>query len=54
MATTSLGLHYYIKDGHRDTVLSKLKGVIDLCTVSVWCSQVDGVGSVWHGIWTET
>jgi quinol monooxygenase YgiN len=31
MATTSLGLHYYIKDGHRDTVLSKLKGVIDLC-----------------------
>jgi quinol monooxygenase YgiN len=31
MATTSLGLHYYIKDGHRNTVLSKLKGVIDLC-----------------------
>ena len=31
MATTSLGIHYYIKDGHRDTVLSKLKGVIDLC-----------------------
>jgi quinol monooxygenase YgiN len=31
MATTSLGLHYYIKDGHRDTVLSKLKGIIDLC-----------------------
>jgi quinol monooxygenase YgiN len=31
MATTSLGLHYYIKDGHRDTVLSKLKAVIDLC-----------------------
>jgi hypothetical protein len=31
MATTSLGTHYYIKDGHRDTVLSKLKGVIDLC-----------------------
>src|SRR5580700_5411060 len=31
MATTSLGLRYYIKDGHRDTVLSKLKGVIDLC-----------------------
>ncbi len=25
MATTSLGLHYYIKDGHRNTVL------IDLC-----------------------
>lgn len=32
MAKTSLGLHYYVKDGHRDTVLSKLKGVIDLCT----------------------
>jgi len=31
MATTSLGLHYYIKDGHRNTVLSKLKGEIDLC-----------------------
>jgi hypothetical protein len=31
MATTSLGIRYYIKDGHRDTVLSKLKGVIDLC-----------------------
>jgi len=31
MATTSLGLHYYIKDGHRDTVLSKLKAVVDLC-----------------------
>ena len=31
MATTSLGLHYYIKDGRRDTVLSKLKAVIDLC-----------------------
>jgi quinol monooxygenase YgiN len=31
MATTSLGLHYYVKGGHRDTVLSKLKGVIDLC-----------------------
>lgn len=31
MATTSLGLRYYIKDRHRDTVLSKLKGVIDLC-----------------------
>ena len=31
MAKTSLGLHYYIKDGHRDTVLSKLKGVIYLC-----------------------
>src|ERR1700747_1419364 len=31
MATTSLGIHYYIKDGHRNTVLSKLKGVIDLC-----------------------
>jgi quinol monooxygenase YgiN len=31
MVTTSLGLHYYIKDGHRDTVLSKLKGVIDHC-----------------------
>jgi quinol monooxygenase YgiN len=30
MATTSLGIHYYIKDRHRDTVLSKLKGVIDL------------------------
>jgi quinol monooxygenase YgiN len=32
MATISLGLHYYIKDGHRDTVLSKLKAVVDLCT----------------------
>ena len=32
MATTSLGIHYFIKDGHRDTVLSKLKGVIELCT----------------------
>jgi quinol monooxygenase YgiN len=32
MATTSLGLRYYIKDGHRDTVLSKLKAVVDLCT----------------------
>ena len=31
MATTSLGIHYYIKDGHRDTVLSRRKGVIDLC-----------------------
>jgi quinol monooxygenase YgiN len=31
VATTSLGIHYYIKDGHRDIVLSKLKGVIDLC-----------------------
>jgi quinol monooxygenase YgiN len=31
MATTSLGIHYYIKDGHRGTVLSKLKGVINLC-----------------------
>ena len=31
MSTTSLGIHYYIKDGHRDTVLSKLKGVIDHC-----------------------
>jgi quinol monooxygenase YgiN len=31
MATTSLRIHYYIQDGHRDTVLSKLKGVIDLC-----------------------
>ncbi len=31
MATTSLGLHYYIKDGHWNSVLSKLKGVIDLC-----------------------
>jgi quinol monooxygenase YgiN len=31
MATTSLGGHYQIKDGHRDIVLSKLKGVIDLC-----------------------
>jgi quinol monooxygenase YgiN len=31
MATTSLGIHYYIKDGHRNTVLSKLEGVIDLC-----------------------
>ena len=31
MATTSLGIHYYIKDGHLNTVLSKLKGVIDLC-----------------------
>jgi hypothetical protein len=29
MATTSLGIHYFIKDGQRDTVLSKLKGVID-------------------------
>ena len=29
MATTSLGIHYFIKDGHRDTVLSKLKGVND-------------------------
>jgi len=32
MATTSLGIHYYIKDGRRDAVLSRLKGVIDLCT----------------------
>jgi 5-methylcytosine-specific restriction endonuclease McrA len=32
MATTSLGIHYFIKDGHRDSVLSKLKGVIELCT----------------------
>ena len=32
MATTSLGIHYFIKDGHRDTVLSELKGVIELCT----------------------
>jgi quinol monooxygenase YgiN len=32
MATTSLGIHYFIKDGHPDTVLSKLKGVIELCT----------------------
>lgn len=24
-------LHYYIKDGHRDIVFAKLKGVIDLC-----------------------
>src|SRR5580704_12865523 len=32
MARTSLGIHYFIKDGHRDTVLSKLKGVIELCT----------------------
>jgi hypothetical protein len=31
MATTSLGIYCYIKDGHRDTVLSKLKGEIDLC-----------------------
>jgi quinol monooxygenase YgiN len=31
VATTSLGLHYYIKDGYRDTVLSKLKDVIHLC-----------------------
>jgi len=31
MATTSLGTHYFIKDGHHDTVPSKLKGVIDLC-----------------------
>lgn len=31
MSTTSLAIHYYIKDGYRDTVLSKLKGVIDLC-----------------------
>lgn len=31
MATTSLGLHYHIKQGHREIVLSKLKGVIDLC-----------------------
>ena len=31
MATTSLGLYYYTKDGRRDTVLSMLKGVINLC-----------------------
>lgn len=31
MATTALGLRYYIKDGHRDTVLSMLKAVIDRC-----------------------
>ena len=32
MATTSLAIHYFIKEGQRDTVLSKLKGVIELCT----------------------
>jgi hypothetical protein len=25
-----------------------------ILNVSVWCSQVDGVGSVWHEIWTVT
>ena len=31
MTTTSLRIHYYIKDVQRDIVLSKLKGVIHLC-----------------------
>lgn len=32
MATTSLAIHYFIKEGQRNTVLSKLTGVIELCT----------------------
>lgn len=32
MATTSLAIRYFINEGHRDTVLSKFRGVIELCT----------------------
>ena len=31
MATTSLSIRYLIKDGYRETVLSKLAGILDLC-----------------------
>ena len=31
MTATSLDIRYHVKDGQRDTVLTKLKGVIDLC-----------------------
>jgi quinol monooxygenase YgiN len=29
--TTSLTIHYHVKPGMKETVLSKLKGIIDLC-----------------------
>jgi len=38
----------------RLTNLTQFTVETSFCSVSVWCSQVDGVGSVWHGRWTET